>query len=209
MRALSRSLVVLLSFAVAIYALAAYSLAPLGAAVHPDMYAGFVARPSALYVHVFSASLALLLGPLQFSTRLRAAQPVLHRWIGRALSLRWRARRRTVGVVPCSECLRRPRRAARFRESRGIVAIHGRRSVSRDSPRRHRGTSSLDGAQLRVELGRGMRAYTCQRRPSRVPRLRRATRSSPGYAGCRIWCSLSGSGGALQRRAVNRMHIVC
>jgi uncharacterized membrane protein len=83
MRVLSRSLVLLLSLAVAIYALAAYGLLPLGAAVHPDMYAGFVARPTALYVHVFSASLALLLGPLQFSTRLRGARPVLHRWIGR------------------------------------------------------------------------------------------------------------------------------
>jgi uncharacterized membrane protein len=33
--------------------------------------------------HVFAAMLALLLGPFQFMSRLRAQQPMLHRWMGR------------------------------------------------------------------------------------------------------------------------------
>ena len=33
--------------------------------------------------HVFAAALTLAIGPLQFSTRLRAQRPQLHRWLGR------------------------------------------------------------------------------------------------------------------------------
>lgn len=57
---------------------------PLGSLVHPDMEPNFVAHPLAVYVHVFAAAVALLFGPLQFSTRLRSARPQLHRWMGRA-----------------------------------------------------------------------------------------------------------------------------
>ena len=56
---------------------------PLGSLVHPDMKAGFVAHPLGVYVHVFAAALALLLGPFQFSARLRRARIHLHRWMGR------------------------------------------------------------------------------------------------------------------------------
>ena len=72
-----------LSLAVAAYAIGVYSVLPLGAAVHPDMRPTFEAHGAALYVHVFGAAFALLLGPMQFSSRLRARRPALHRWSGR------------------------------------------------------------------------------------------------------------------------------
>jgi uncharacterized membrane protein len=72
-----------LSIAVAGYAIGVYGALPLGAAVHPDMRPGFEAHGAAIYVHVFAAAFALVLGPAQFSARLRAARPALHRWSGR------------------------------------------------------------------------------------------------------------------------------
>ncbi len=60
---------------------------PLGALVHPDMKAGFSAHPAGVYAHVYTAMLALLLGPLQFSDRLRRTRPALHRWSGRVYLL--------------------------------------------------------------------------------------------------------------------------
>lgn len=82
--ALARTLLLyLLSLGVAGYALIGYSVAPLGSLVHPDMRPDFTAHPVGVYVHVFAAALALLLGPFQFSSRLRSARPRLHRWLGR------------------------------------------------------------------------------------------------------------------------------
>jgi uncharacterized membrane protein len=72
-----------LSLGVAGYALVAYGLFPIGAAVHPDMRPAFEANRGAIYVHVFAAFFALALGPFQFSTRLRTARLALHRWMGR------------------------------------------------------------------------------------------------------------------------------
>ena len=40
-------------------------------------------RYSGLFVHVFSATIALILGPFQFLSRLRNRRPTLHRWMGR------------------------------------------------------------------------------------------------------------------------------
>ncbi|MBL8384643.1 MAG: DUF2306 domain-containing protein [Burkholderiales bacterium] len=48
------------------------------------MQPDFSAHPAGVYTHVFAAALALLLGPLQLSARLRRARPGLHRWTGRA-----------------------------------------------------------------------------------------------------------------------------
>lgn len=73
----------LLSLGVAGYALVAYGVWPLGAAVHPDMRASFVAHPGGVYVHVFASAVALILGPLQFMPRWRARHPAWHRWAGR------------------------------------------------------------------------------------------------------------------------------
>lgn len=76
-------LLYVLSLGVAGYALIGYSILPLGALVHPDMKADFVAHSMGVYLHVFAAAVALLLGPFQFSTRLRSNRPQLHRWMGR------------------------------------------------------------------------------------------------------------------------------
>lgn len=74
-----------LSLAVVGYAIAVYSLLPLGAAVHPDMRGTFDAHHRlGIYAHVFASAFALALGPFQFITRLRSRLPELHRWSGRA-----------------------------------------------------------------------------------------------------------------------------
>ena len=47
-----------------------------------------VLEPRAVFVaHVVAAPIALLLGPFQFITRLRARRPVLHRWTGRLYAI--------------------------------------------------------------------------------------------------------------------------
>lgn len=72
-----------LSLGVAAYAVVAYALFPVGSMLHPDMRASFEANRVVVYLHVFASALTLALGPFQFSTRLRASRPVLHRWMGR------------------------------------------------------------------------------------------------------------------------------
>ena len=74
---------VVLSLGVAAYAVAVYGFLPLGAQLHPDMRAVFEAHPVGIYSHVFGAAVALAIGPFQFASRLRAARPRLHRWLGR------------------------------------------------------------------------------------------------------------------------------
>lgn len=77
------TLIALLSFGVAGYALVGYGLLPLGAMVGGEMPANFQAHRLGIYSHVFAASIALLLGPLQFHARLRQRAPRLHRGLGR------------------------------------------------------------------------------------------------------------------------------
>jgi uncharacterized membrane protein len=72
-----------LSLSVAAYAVVVYGLMPLGALVHPDMRVVFEANRLGIYSHIFGASVALALGPFQFSTRLRTSRISLHRWLGR------------------------------------------------------------------------------------------------------------------------------
>jgi uncharacterized membrane protein len=74
---------VFLSLGVAGYAIAVYGLLPLGSVVHPDMQITYEAERLGIYMHVFASSFALLIGPWQFSARLRAQRPVVHRWMGR------------------------------------------------------------------------------------------------------------------------------
>jgi uncharacterized membrane protein len=83
MRFASKALLYFFSLGVFAYAAIGYGVMPLGSLVHPDMKADFVAHPLAVYLHVFAAAIALLLGPFQFSARLRRAQIHLHRWMGR------------------------------------------------------------------------------------------------------------------------------
>jgi uncharacterized membrane protein len=65
------------------YALLAYGLLPLGALLHPEMKASFLAHAHAIRLHIFASVVALALGPFQFSARLRAARPRAHRVMGR------------------------------------------------------------------------------------------------------------------------------
>lgn len=74
---------VVVSLAVAAYAIAVYGFLPVGALVHPDMRATFAAHPVGIYAHVFGAAVALALGPFQFLSTLRDRRPVLHRRLGR------------------------------------------------------------------------------------------------------------------------------
>ena len=67
---------------VAGFAVFAYGFRPLGSLVHPDLRPSFAAHPVALYTHVFASVVALLLGPLQFSTRLRRRSLEWHRRLG-------------------------------------------------------------------------------------------------------------------------------
>lgn len=83
MRLASYGLLCLLSFGVAGYAIVTYGTLPLGASVHPDMRATFEGHRLGIYCHVFASAVALLLGPLQFSSRLRTARPDVHRLSGR------------------------------------------------------------------------------------------------------------------------------
>lgn len=76
-------LLYVLSFGVAGYAVFVYGFMPLGSLVHPDMKANFVAHPMGIYTHAFASIVALILGPFQFSQRLRQRRPRAHRWCGR------------------------------------------------------------------------------------------------------------------------------
>lgn len=83
MRSISNTLLIILAFGVAGYAVYAYGVLPLGALVHPDMKANFLAHSVGIYTHAFASVLALALGPFQFSAGLRQQHPVIHRWLGR------------------------------------------------------------------------------------------------------------------------------
>lgn len=72
-----------LSLGVAGYAVVAYGFFPLGSLVHPDIRTSFETHRTGIYVHVFASAIALSIGPLQFSSRVRLVRPHLHRWLGR------------------------------------------------------------------------------------------------------------------------------
>jgi len=65
------------------YAILTYSLLPLGALTGPEIQQNFNAHKVGIYTHVFAASVAILLGPLQFSKAIRRSYVQLHRWVGR------------------------------------------------------------------------------------------------------------------------------
>lgn len=83
MRVTSFIALIVLSLGVAAYAVVVYGVFPLGAMVQPEMRAAFEAHRLGIYLHVFASAVALAFGPLQFSARLRATRPGLHRWTGR------------------------------------------------------------------------------------------------------------------------------
>jgi uncharacterized membrane protein len=73
----------LLCFGVAAYAVGMYGFGPGAERLHPEMRAAFEREALGIRTHIFASALALVLGPFQFSTRLRARHPGLHRWLGR------------------------------------------------------------------------------------------------------------------------------
>jgi uncharacterized membrane protein len=83
MRLINNSLLYLLTFGVAGYALFAYGYMPLGSLVHPDMKVNFVTHSVGIYTHIFASILALIIGPFQFSERIRQKYKNVHRWMGR------------------------------------------------------------------------------------------------------------------------------
>ncbi|MBR7801744.1 DUF2306 domain-containing protein [Undibacterium fentianense] len=76
-------LMCLSSVAIAAYAVVAYAAFPLGSLVHPDMRTNFEQHRAIVYTHIFASCLALLIGPFQFSTQLRAIFPIWHRRLGK------------------------------------------------------------------------------------------------------------------------------
>ena len=83
MRLSSYIVLIILSLAVAGYGVVVYGFMPLGSMVHPDMRVTFATHSTGVYLHIFASMLALVLGPFQFSPRLRATRIQFHRWLGR------------------------------------------------------------------------------------------------------------------------------
>ncbi len=81
---IAKALLLFTSWGMVGYTLLAYTIRPAGSTVHPDMMATYQANLPVVYAHVFGSAVALLLGPLQFSMRLRAKAPAVHRALGRA-----------------------------------------------------------------------------------------------------------------------------
>lgn len=51
--------------------------------MHPEMKASFAGNALGLYIHVFAAITALVIGPLQFSARFRTRNALWHRRLGK------------------------------------------------------------------------------------------------------------------------------
>lgn len=83
MKTIRFGLTAFLAVGVAGYGFVAYLSQPLGSLVHPEMMANFRNHQLGIYSHIFASALALLIGPLQFSTRFRSGYPTFHRWLGR------------------------------------------------------------------------------------------------------------------------------
>lgn len=78
MQKLGARLMTLLSVLMAGILVVAFAMAP-SSSLSPT-YAG---KHLGIYLHIFAAAVALLLGPFQFSATLRRTRPRVHRWAGR------------------------------------------------------------------------------------------------------------------------------
>lgn len=83
MKTLGWLLIALLSLLVAVVALASYTLLPLGANLPDVMRLSFLSHKTVVYTHIFSAVIALLLGPVQLLPAVRRRFPKFHRVCGR------------------------------------------------------------------------------------------------------------------------------
>jgi hypothetical protein len=81
MKKASGWILLLLSVAVAGYAIYAYTALPLGAAVAPAMKETFQAHRAQILVHIFCSAVALLVGPFQFFPGIRR-RSAIHRRLG-------------------------------------------------------------------------------------------------------------------------------
>lgn len=75
------------SLGVAGYAAVAYTLVPIGSTVHPEMQSVYAQHRAAILTHIAGSMVALVIGPAQFVSGLRARRPRLHRVLGRAYLL--------------------------------------------------------------------------------------------------------------------------
>lgn len=75
MRSFSNFLLYFLALGVAGYTVVAYGLLPLGSLVHPDMRVNFLTHSLGIYTHAFASTVAMALGPFQFSTSSGSATP--------------------------------------------------------------------------------------------------------------------------------------
>lgn len=82
-RTSGKALLLLLGLSVGTYAAYAYGFLPLGSVVHPESGENFREHALGISLHVFASIFAIVLGPLQFSSRLRRSRAIVHRWIGR------------------------------------------------------------------------------------------------------------------------------
>lgn len=82
-RGIGALVLALLALLVSTTAIVGYSRNPVGALVAPGMQAPFRDNWIAVYLHVFGAALAPVIGLFQVSRRARRRWPALHRWLGR------------------------------------------------------------------------------------------------------------------------------
>jgi uncharacterized membrane protein len=78
-----KSLIIISSIFIGIYALIVYAFFELGVAVHPIMKNNFKAHSLGIYFHIFPSLIALVIGPFQFNQKLRTNKIQLHRTLGK------------------------------------------------------------------------------------------------------------------------------
>lgn len=87
MNKIYKSLILISSVFIGIYAFFVYGFLELGIAVHPMMKANFKAHSIGIYFHIFSSLIALILGPFQFNENFRKNKIHFHRLIGKVYLL--------------------------------------------------------------------------------------------------------------------------
>lgn len=80
---MTTGLLYFLTFSVVLYSVLSYSYLPLGELVNSEMKANFQTQSIGIYSHIFASTIALVLGPFQFSVKFRKKHLKIHRWLGR------------------------------------------------------------------------------------------------------------------------------
>lgn len=81
-RRMGRTVAIALAVWLGVYAIVPYTALPFER-VAPDLASSFRAHATAVYLHVFGASLAPVLGLVQLAPGIRTRWPRMHRWMGR------------------------------------------------------------------------------------------------------------------------------